>query len=207
MADPRLMSQAKTRETSSMARTIDIIPTGVPHTSAAHLVADGDEITIVWSTIPVPCDDWLLGDITSQHPVHYPADRVPDVWKYNGFDWMPLTEVQCGTCGQRVGPWALVRDGHLTDDELTDLANEVAELANDEYEFQQNKLIASLTRDAEDTVRDLAEGNLTRDELPLIGTTELPGVVLDGNEVVAWSVTFDKNGNDDFVEVVRPITS
>ncbi len=188
-----------------MARTIDIIPTGVPHTSAAHLVADGDEITVVWSTIPVPCDDWLLGDITSQHPVHYPADKVPDVWKYNGFDWIPLTEVQCGTCGQRVGPWALVRDGHLTDDELTDLANEVAELANDEYEYQQNKLIASLTMDAEDTVRDLAEGNLTRDELPIIGTTEMPGVVLDGDEVVAWSVTFDRNGNDDFVEVVRPV--
>jgi hypothetical protein len=190
-----------------MARTIDIIPTGVPHTSAAHLVASGDEITIVWSTIPVPCDDWLLGDITSQHPVHYPDDKVPDVWQYNGFDWMPLTEVQCGTCGQRVGPWALVRDGHLTDDELTEVAQEVAELANDEYEYQQDKLIAFLTEDAEDTVRHLAEGILTRDELPIIGTTEMPGVVLDCDEVVAWSVTFDKNGHDDFVEVVRPITS
>jgi hypothetical protein len=190
-----------------MARTIDIIPTGVPHTSAAHLVASGDEITIVWSTIPVPCEDWLLGDISSQGPVRYAADEVPDVWQYNNFDWAPLTEVQCGTCGQRVGPWALVRDGHLTGDELTDLASEVAELANDEYERQQNKLIASLTMDAEDTVRNLAEGNLTRDELPIIGTTDLPGVVLDGNEIVAWSVTFDRNGNDDFVEVVRPIAS
>jgi hypothetical protein len=120
---------------------------------------------------------------------------------------MPLTEVQCGTCGQRVGPWALVRDGHLTGDELTDLANEVAELANNEYEYQQNKLIASLTADAEDVARQLAEGTLTRDELPIIGTTDMPGVALDGNEVVAWSVTFDKNGNDDFVEVVRPIAS
>jgi len=188
-----------------MARTIDIIPTGVPHTSAAHLVADGDDITIVWSTIPVPCEDWLLGDIGSQGPVHYPVDRVPDVWQYNSFDWAPLTEVQCGTCGQRVGPWALVRDGHLTGDELTDLASEVAELANDEYERLQNKLIASLTMDAEDAVRNLAEGTLTRDELPIIGTTDMPGVALDDNEIVAWSVTFDKNGNDDFVEVVRPV--
>src|SRR5690606_6923504 len=154
--------------------------------------------------------DWLLGDIGSQGPVHYPADRVPDVWKSNNStycDWMPLTEVQCGTCGQRVGPWALVRNGHLTGDELTDLANEVAELANDRYEYQQDMLIARLTMEAEDTVRDLAEGILTRDDLPIIGTTNVPGVVLDGDEVVAWSVTFDKNGNDDFVEVVRPITS
>lgn len=188
-----------------MARTIDIIPTGVPHTSAAHHVASGDDITIVWSTIPVPCDDWLLGDISSQGPVHYPIDRVPRVWQYNSFDWAPLTEVQCGTCGQRVGPWALVRDGHLTGDELTDVASEVAELANDEYERLQNKLIASLAADAEDVARQLADGTLTRDELPIIGTTEVPGVVLDGNDVVAWSVTFDKNGNDDFVEVVRPV--
>src|SRR5690606_60429 len=158
VADPRLMSQAKTRETNSMARTIDIIPTGVPHTSAAHLVADGDEITIVWSTIPVPCEDWLLGDITSQGPVRYAADEVPDVWTSNNRDWIPLHEVPCRRCGQRDGPWALVRDGDLTEDELTDLASEVAELANDEYERQQNKLIASLATDAEDTVRDVAEG-------------------------------------------------
>jgi hypothetical protein len=98
-----------------------------------------------------------------------------------------------------------VRDGHLTGDELTDLANEVAELANDEYERQQNKLIASLAADAEDVVRQLTDGTLTRDELPIIGTTNVPGVVLDGNDVVAWSVTFDRNGNDDFVEVVRPV--
>ena len=189
-----------------MAQTIDIIPTGVPHTSAAHLVADGDEITIAWSTIPVPCDDWLLGDITSQHPVHYPADRVPDVWRDNNSDWMPLTQVQCGKCGRLVGPWALVWNGHLAGDELTDLANEVAELANGDYQYQQDKLIASLTMEAEDVARRLTDGTLTRDEVPIIGTTSMPpGVELDGNEVVAWSVTFDKDGRDDFVEVVRPI--
>src|SRR5690606_26769241 len=141
---------------------------------------------IVWSTIPVPCDDWLLGDITSQHPVHYPSDWVPDVWQHNVFDWMPLTEVQCGTCGQRVGPWAFVLDGDLLGDVLTGVASVVEEVTSVAYEFEQYKVSASQTMDAVDTVRELAEGNLTRDELPLIGTTELPGVVLGGNEVVAW---------------------
>src|SRR5690606_37551739 len=110
MAGPRLTSQAD-KEAGSMARTIDIIPTGVPRTSAAHLVADGDEITVVWSTIPVPCDDWLLGDITSQGPVHYAADQVPDVWNSSASgifpSWVAITEVQCGRCGAMVGPWAL----------------------------------------------------------------------------------------------------
>src|SRR5690606_12454404 len=143
-------------------------------------------------------------------PVHYPADRVPDVWKSSNSTycaWQPITEIQCGTCGQRVGPWALVRDGHLEGGELTDLAREVAELADDERESQRAKLVASLTTDAEDTVRHLADGTLTRDELPPIGTTTEPGVVLDGDEVIAWGFMPDPAGgcDDEIVEVTRSI--
>src|SRR5690606_9193725 len=197
-----------------MARTIDIIPTGVPRTSAAHLVIDHryDEspITVVWSTVPVACTDWVLGDISSQGPVHYPADRVPDVWNSaSGIfpSWVAITEVQCGTCGAMVGPWALVRDGHLEGDELTEVAREVAELADDERESQRAKLVASLTIDAEDTVRHLADGTLTRDELPPVGTTTEPGVVLDGDKVIAWGFMPDPAGgcDDEIVEVTRSI--
>ena len=187
-----------------------IIPTGVERTSAAHLVTDDEPITVVWSTIPVPCTDWLLGDVSSQGPVRQGPDQVPAVWRSNNSTscaWQPITEVQCGTCGQMVGPWALVRDGHLVGDELADLAREVAELADDEREYQRSKLIASLTDDAEDVASQLADGSLTRDEVPDIGTMAEPGVGLDGDEVVAWAFLPDPAGgcNDEIVEVVRPI--
>ena len=214
MAGPRLTSQAD-KEAGSMARTIDIIPTGVPRTSAAHLVIDHryDEtpITVVWSTVPVACTDWVLGDISSQGPVHYPADRVPAIWNSSASgifpSWVAITEVQCGRCGAMVGPWALVRDGHLEGDELTEVAREVAELADEERESQRAKLVASLTDDAEDTVRDLADGTLTRDELPYIGHMDRPGVGLDGDEVIAWGFLPDPAGgcDDEIVEVTRPI--
>lgn len=127
-----------------------IVPTGVEHTSAAHLVIDHwyDEtpITVVWSTVPVPCTDWLLGDMASQGPVHQPADKVPHIVPstIDSFPiWHAITEVRCGACGQMVGPWALVRDGHLEGDELTEVAREVAELADEEREAQQRaKVIA-----------------------------------------------------------------
>jgi len=213
----RLMSQAKPRETDSMTHFTDtadtgitIIPTGVKYTSAAHMVAEGEPVTVVWSTIPVACTDWVLGDVASQGPVHYPADRVPRVWNSGGSSypiWHALTEVQCGTCGAMVGPWALVRDGHIEGDELTDAAHQVAEEAEDEREWQRAKLVASLTADARDTVRQLADGDLTRDELPDVGAMFEPGVGLDGDEVVAWGFLPDPAGgcDDEIVEVSRPI--
>jgi len=192
-----------------MTSTI-IIPTGVERTSAAHLVIDEEPITVIWSTIPVPCTDWVLGDISSQGPVHQPADEVPYIWNSASVpcpSWTAITEVQCGRCGSMVGPWALVRDGHLEGDELTDVAREVAELADEEREAQRSKLIAYLTDEAEDTARQLADGSLTRDELPYIGHMARPGVGLDGDEVIAWGFLPDPagGGDDEIVEVVRPI--
>lgn len=191
-----------------------IIPTGVEHTAAAHLVIDHwyDEspITVVWSTTPVACTDWVLGDVSSQGPVHQPADQVPSIVPSTiGIfpSWGAITEVQCGRCGAMIGPWALVRDGHLEGDELTDVAREVAELADQERESQRRKLIASLTDDAEDTARQLADGNLTRDELPHIGHMAQPGVGVDGDEVIAWGFlpSLAGDGDDEIVEVARPI--
>src|SRR5690606_3659723 len=98
-----------------------ILRTGVEHTSAAHLVVDDEPLTIVWSTIPTACVDWVLGNISHQGPVSQEPDEPPEVWRSSNSTysaWQPRTEVQCGGCGQMVGPWALVRDGHLDDDEL-----------------------------------------------------------------------------------------
>src|SRR5690606_6048791 len=124
-----------------------IIPTGVERTSAAHLVIDEEPITVIWSTIPVPCTDWLLGDISSQGPVHQPADQVPSIWNSASVpcpSWTAITEVQCGRCGWMAGPWALARDGRLEADQLTDVAREVAELAAVGGEPHRHKLIAYL---------------------------------------------------------------
>src|SRR5690606_5218094 len=165
---------------------------GVEHTSAAHLVIDHryDEspITVTWSTIPTACSDFVLGDVSSQGPVHQPADEVPTIWNASGLfpSWVAITEVQCGRCGQRVGPWALVRDGHLEGDELTEVAREVAELADQERESQRAKLIAALTDDAEDVASRLADGSLALDEVPYVGAMDRPGVGRDGDEVIAW---------------------
>ena len=187
-----------------------IVPTGVPRTSAAHLVVDGEPVTVVWSTVPVACIDWLLGDVTSQGPVHYPADKPPVVWNANDDSypaWQAVTEVQCGVCARMVGPWALVRDEHIEGEELTEVAREVAELADEERESQRAKLVASLTIDAEDTIRDLVDGALKRDELPDLGAMAEPGVGVRGNEVVAWAFMPNPNGGDDpeIVEVAKPI--
>jgi len=190
-----------------------IIPTGVEHTSAAHLLIDHryDEspVTVVWSTIPVACTDFVLGDVSSLGPVHQPADEVPYIWNASGLfpSWVAITETQCGRCGQRVGPWALVRDGHLEGDELTEVAREVAELADQEREAQRAKLIAALTDDAEDVASQLAEGAIERDEVPYVGAMDRPGVGLDGDEIIAWGVLPDPAGgsDDEIVEVTRPI--
>lgn len=183
-----------------MVTSTTIIPTGVERTSAAHVVIGEDPITVVWSTIPVACTDWLLGDVTSQGPVRQAPDEVPPVWA-------AITEVQCEVCGSMVGPWALVRDGHLTGDELTDLAVEIAELADEERESQRNTLIAHLTDEAEDTAHRLADGSLERDEVPNVGAMAEPGVGLAGDKVVAWSTMPALDGGDDpeIVEVARPI--
>lgn len=188
----------------------NIIPTGVKHTSAAHMVADGKPITIVWSTIPVACTDWVLGDVSSRGPVHQPADQAPRAW--NSGDsaypiWHALTEVQCGVCGAMVGPWALVHDGHIEGDELTDAAHQVAKLAEEEREAQRAKLVASLTGDAKDVARQLADGALALDEVPYVGAMDWPGVGRDGDEVVAWGFLPDPagGGDDEIVEVVRPL--
>ncbi|HEY8545613.1 MAG TPA: hypothetical protein VIL36_11220 [Acidimicrobiales bacterium] len=110
-----------------------IVPTGIEGTSAAHLVIDHryDEspITVAWATTPTVCSD--CGD----GPVHQPADEVPAI-VYSTIDGFPIwharTEARCGTCGKMVGPWALVRDEHLEGDELTEVAREVAELADED---------------------------------------------------------------------------
>ena len=189
----------------------DVVETGVPRTSAAHVVVDGEPITVCWSTIPVACTDWLLGDVASQGPVHQPADKVPVLWRSGNSTysaWQPFVEVQCGTCGQMIGPVALVRDGHLVGDELIDLAGEVADLADQEREAQRTKLIASLTDDAEDVANRLADGTLTRDEVPDLGAMAEPGVGLHGDdEVVAWAFMPNPDGlhGDEIVEVSRPI--
>ena len=191
-----------------------IIPTGVEHTAAAHLVIDHwyDEspITVAWSTVPVACTDWVLGDVSSQGPVHQPADQVPSIVSstIGAFpSWAAITEVQCGRCGAMVGPWALVRDGHLEGDELTDVAREVAELADQERESQRTKLIAALTDDAEDVASQLAAGALALDEVPYVGAMDRPGVGRDGDEIIAWGFLPDPAGgsDDEIIEVVRPL--
>ena len=187
---------------------ITIIPTEVPRTSAAHLVIDGEPLTIVWSTIPVACTDWLLGDVASQGPVRLGLDQVPDVWKSsNSGYWHAIAQVACGTCGQMVGPWAVVHNGHLIGDELVEAASEIAELAEEEREWQRGKLIASLAADAEDVASQLAEGTLTREEVPDLGAMSDPGVGVRGDEVVAWACMPNPDGGDDpeIVEVSRPI--
>ena len=189
---------------------ITIIPTGVKHTSAAHMVPDGKPITIVWSTIPIACTDYLLGDISSLGPVHQPADQPPELWKSGNSsrsDWLPRTEVHCGVCGRPVGPWAIVRDGHLVGDELTDVARDIAELAAEDREVQRRALTAALTDDVEDVARQLADGALALDEVPYVGAMDRPGVGRDGDEVVAWGFLPSLTGgcDDEIVEVVRPI--
>lgn len=196
-----------------ITNSTNIIPTGVKHTSAAHLVIDHryDEspVTVVWSTVPTACTDWVLGDISSLGPVHQPADEVPAIWNASGLfpSWVAITEVQCGRCGSMVGPWALVRDGHLEGDELAEVAREVAELAAEERESQRAKLIASLTDDAEDVASQLADGALALDEVPYVGAMDRPGVGRDGDEVVAWGFlpSLAGGGDDEIVEVARPI--
>ena len=131
-----------------------IIPTGIEGTSAAHLVIDHryDEspITIVWSTTEIACSDWVCGDKGHQGPVHQPADKVPAIGYIttDGFPiWHARTGVRCKACGQRVSPWALVRDEHLEGDELTEVAREVADLAAEDREAQQRaKEIADRNR-------------------------------------------------------------
>ena len=178
-----------------MTRSIDtIIPTGIKHTAAAHVVAYGHPITIVWSTLPVACIDWLGGDMISQ--VRWPADQVPTI-----------TEVQCETCGSMVSPKAIMRGGHITGDKLTDLASEVAKLADEEREYQRGKLIASLVRDAKDMACQLFNGDLTRDEVSNLDSMTESRVTLRGDEVVAWSFFPNPNGEGDpeIIEVARPI--
>jgi hypothetical protein len=187
-----------------------IVETGVEHTSAAHVVVDDEPITVCWSTIPVACSDYLLGDISSQGPVHQPADQVPDLWRSSNStrsDWQPRTEVQCGVCGQMIGPWALAEPGHLEGDELLDLAGEVAELADQQREGQRRKLIASLDDDAEDVAIRLADGDLELAEVPDLRAMAEPGVGIYGNQIVAWATLPALDGGDDpeIVEVTRPI--
>ena len=131
-----------------------IVPTGIEGTSAAHLVIDHryDEspITVVWSTAPVQCTDWLCGDKGHLAPVSQPADKVPAIgYSYiDGFPiWHARTGVRCKACGQRVSPWAFVRDEHLEGDELAEVAREIAELTAEDREAQQRaKAIADRNR-------------------------------------------------------------
>ena len=192
-----------------------VVSTGVKRTSAAHLVVDDEPITVIWSTIPMPCVDWLLGDENSQGPVRQGPGEVPTV-RYTLVDdvriWYADVEVRCEVCGLTVGPWALVRDGHLTGDELTDVAREVAELTDEERESQRGALVASLTVDAEDVAARLADGTLERDELPDLADMAEPGVGLHGDEVVAWATMPHPDGpsaygptDPEIVEVRRPI--
>ena len=147
-----------------MRQIIEIIPTWVPRTSAAHLMAGRRNykfsVTAVWSTVPVACTDWLLGDETSQCPVHYAADRVPAV-KNIGEDLLPswhvFTKVRCGVCGQMIGPPAEVHRGHLVGNGLASVAREVAKLADEKREYQRSKLIAHLTDDAERLAHSMAD--------------------------------------------------
>lgn len=186
----------------------DVVETGVPLTSAAHVVVDGEPITVCWSTIPVACTDYLVGDISSQGPVHQPADQVPDLWRSSNStrsDWQVRTEVMCGTCGQMIGPWALAEPGHLEGDELTDLACEVADLADQQREGQRRKLLASLDADAEDVATRLADGDLELSEVPDLEAMAEPGVGISGNQIVAWATMPALDGGDDpeIVEVFR----
>lgn len=187
-----------------------LLRTGIKHTAAAHMVVDGEPITVAWSTIPIACSDWVLGDVSSQGPVCQEPDQPPAVWKSGNSTrsaWQPRTEVQCGRCGQMVGPWALVSDGHLDDDELADLALEVAEHADYERERQRRELIDHLADEAEDVANRLADGDLERSEVPDVRAMSEPGVGIDGDEIVAWGClpALDGSLDDEIVEVTRPL--
>lgn len=190
-----------------------LVETGIERTAAAHVTIGESLVTACWSTVPTACVDWVLGDETSQGPVHQPADQAPIVyrrscgWLGPGQHWEAVTGRLCGRCSSMVGPWALAEPGHLTGGRLLDLALEVAEFAAWERESQRRELTAHLTADVEDTVRRLAAGDLELRLLPDIATMPGPGVGLDGGEIVAWGCLPDIDGGDDpeVVEVARPI--
>lgn len=112
--------------------TAIIIETGVPDTSAAHIVRSPEathsphEMTVVWSTLVRHCEPGVQGHATAV----WPADEMPLVWDSSGVgSWQIGAGVQCGVDGVRLTPHADIHDGHLDDAELTAAAVEVGSSA------------------------------------------------------------------------------
>src|SRR5690606_22901634 len=81
-----------------------------------------------WPTVPVP---YVGGDLVCRL-----ADGPLFTW-VAGYcpgrprRWWAVTAHWCETCQLPPGPWAIAELGHRTGGELTDLAGELADLADD----------------------------------------------------------------------------
>jgi len=218
----RLTSQARTEKAGSMmtrsrSRTrilgaveVTLVDTGVSRTAAAHVLVDGEPLTIVWSTVPVACTDWLLGDRGSQHPVRLGPDQVPVIWDGSSTRtpvWHAVTEVQCGVCGRLIGPWAVVRHGHLVGARLAEAADDVALLTDQDRDTQRRHVISHLTIETGEMAHQLATGALKRDWVPDLADLAEPGVGLNGDQVVGWARLPDPDGgrNHEVIRVATPI--
>ncbi len=106
-----------------------LIPTGVADTAAAHLAyirastSTEDYLTIVWSTRRIRCVPGDPGHASAQ----WDEETVPMVWDSTGCgDWDVGDHVQCGSDGVLLYPHARIAEGHLPDEQVRDLALQVA---------------------------------------------------------------------------------
>ena len=192
-----------------MTTTIDIIDTRVPGTSAAHMHVTANNnssqwITVVWSTGPVACDNYELGDIAHGKPIRYAVDEPPPVWDAGGVgNWQPNSNTQCRTCGTYYGPRVVVLDGKLQGREL---AAEALYVARDAV-YDRIRVARRIAKDLIDRLdivaTELANGR-PLDEVPVASHgVEPPAVIREGDQLVA----FHHLGDDDsaMVEVRWPL--
>lgn len=175
-----------------------IVDTGVPRTAAAHVIlapastSAPQRHTVVWSTRTFVCVDFLLGDPGHEHDVRQPADQVPQITDTSGVgDWKVLVAAECHTCGTMILPPVALVDGHLTGDELAEIARHIDEQADDDYGYYLAEVTERLEQDLEDVVDELIRRRRTLDDLPDPNSMDTPGVGWNGDELVAMGMLPD----------------
>jgi len=167
--------------TTTQELATDITPNTVNVIQTSRTVASTGtttEMWIVWHAHNIQCCDSQDG---------WEADSEVGVWDANGIgQWALLDTVQCGGCGQRVGPHA----------RLLFAADEV-EAAAEEVAAERKANVAELIAEIEARLRvELAEA--IEDDEPT-GSEMEPGAYIDGGIWVAWD--FHPADNSDTITV------
>lgn len=157
-----------------------IIDTGTPNTAAAHVTAHvqstggSDELTLVWSTLPLRAEDGRLG-LTPED-----TQAPPRIWDETGTGrWAVTPDFQ--DAGRPVYRAAVILDGHVDGDEIEAAARQIAADEDVRLDAEVEAVRARLAVDLA-----FAAGE-DPDDLPQLDQMYGPGVGVDvDGALVAW---------------------